>query len=144
MPHENSSKPRRLIGPDGQPLTLGNLPPADTKRWTMRRKAEVILAVQGGLITANNVCERYRMSIEELLSWERLIDRHGLRGLLVTRRQEYRRAAQVNDNGTTSSGLRSERVATDKTPQRTMRDDAPAPSTRRDDWEVKNAHTPGR
>ena len=57
----------------------------------MRRKAEVVLAVQGGLITPSKVCERYCMSIEELWSWERLIDRYGVQGLRVTRLQEYRR-----------------------------------------------------
>lgn len=128
MPHENPSKPRRLSELNGQPLTLGNLPPADIKRWTMRRKAEVILAVQGGLITASDVCERYRMSIEELRSWHRLIDRHGVRGLRVTRLQEYRRPTQVNGNGMTSSGLRSERGPMDRTTQHPKQDGVLAPA----------------
>ncbi len=115
MSNENSSKPRRVIGLDGQSLTLDDLPPADIKRWTMRRKAEVVLAVLGGLITARNVCKRYRMSIEELLSWAGLIDRHGVQGLRATRLQEYRHSIRATDNGTTSSGSLSERVEMDQT-----------------------------
>jgi hypothetical protein len=30
------------------------------------------------------------LSVEEFLSWQRLIDRHGMRGLRVTRLQDYR------------------------------------------------------
>ena len=109
MRHQNLSKPRRLFGLDGQSLTLDNFPPADIKRWTMRRKAEVVLAVQGGLITPSKVCERYCMSIEELWSWERLIDRHGVQGLRVTRLQEYQRPIRTVGNGTMSSSTRSEK-----------------------------------
>jgi len=29
-----------VIGPDGSPLTVADLPPTDTKRWVIRRKAE--------------------------------------------------------------------------------------------------------
>lgn len=35
-------------GPDGSPLALGSLPGRDTKRWVIRRKAEVVAAVRGG------------------------------------------------------------------------------------------------
>ena len=31
-----------VIGPDGSPLTLADLPPPNTKRWVIRRKAEVV------------------------------------------------------------------------------------------------------
>ncbi len=39
-----------VIGPAGKPLTVDNLPPANTKRWVIRRKAEVVAAVRNGLI----------------------------------------------------------------------------------------------
>ena len=35
---------RYVIGPDGSPLTVADLPPKDTKRWVIRRKAEVVAA----------------------------------------------------------------------------------------------------
>ena len=43
---------RYVIGPDGSPLTVADLPPRDTKRWVIRRKAEVVAAVRGGLISS--------------------------------------------------------------------------------------------
>ncbi len=80
-----------VIGPAGMP-TLDSLPPADTERWVIRRKAEVVAAVHNGLIGLDEACERYRISVEEFLNWEQLIGAHGLRGLKVTRIQEYRQS----------------------------------------------------
>ncbi|MGD9925215.1 MAG: DUF1153 domain-containing protein, partial [Pseudorhodoplanes sp.] len=41
------SRARYVIGPDGSPLTVADLPPRDTKRWVIRPKAEVVAAVRG-------------------------------------------------------------------------------------------------
>ncbi|MBU6297486.1 MAG: DUF1153 domain-containing protein [Alphaproteobacteria bacterium] len=79
-----------IIGPDGGTLTLADLPPADTKRWVIRRKAEIVAAVEGGLLTLDDACKRYSLSVEEFLGWERAIRRHGLSGLRATRAQQYR------------------------------------------------------
>ncbi len=79
-----------VIGPEGIPLTLATLPPPDTGRWVARRKAELVAAVKGGLLSLEQACERYNLSIEEFLSWQRQVDKHGLRGLRVTRLQSYR------------------------------------------------------
>jgi hypothetical protein len=46
--------------------------------------------VRGGLISLEDACTRYTLSVEEFLSWQRAIDRNGLPGLRVTRVQEYR------------------------------------------------------
>jgi Protein of unknown function (DUF1153) len=81
---------RYVIGPDGSPLTVADLPPRDTKRWVIRRKAEVVAAVRGGLISLEEACERYTLTVDEFLSWQRSIDKHGLPGLRATRVQEYR------------------------------------------------------
>ncbi len=43
-----------VIGPDGSPLTLADLPPPGTKRWVIRRKAEVVAAVRGGLLSLDD------------------------------------------------------------------------------------------
>ena len=80
-------------------MTLSDLPPPNTKRWVIRRKAEVVAGVRLGLITIEEACERYRLSIDEFLSWQRLIDRHGLRGLRATRVQEYRASQPVKAAG---------------------------------------------
>ena len=81
---------RFVIGPDGSPLTIADLPPQNTKRWVIRRKAEVVAAVRGGLLSLEEACERYKLTVEEFLSWQRSIDRHGLAGLRATRVQDYR------------------------------------------------------
>ena len=79
-----------VIGPDGSPLTIADLPAPGTKRWVIRRKAEVVAAVRSGTISLEDACNRYKLSMEEFLSWQRLIDSHGLAGLRVTRLQDYR------------------------------------------------------
>lgn len=79
-----------VIGPDGSPLTIADLPPTSTKRWVIRRKAEVVAAVRGGLLSLEDACNRYTLTVEEFLSWQRSIDQHGLAGLRATRVQHYR------------------------------------------------------
>ncbi len=83
-------KENYVIGPDGSPLTAADLPSPETKRWVIRRKAEVVAAVRGGLISLDEACDRYRLTVEEFLAWQRAIDRHGLQGLRTTRIQDYR------------------------------------------------------
>jgi hypothetical protein len=79
-----------VIGPDGSPLTMADLPPPSTKRWVIRRKAEVVAAVRGGLLSLDEACRRYTLTVEEFLAWQRAIDRFGLAGLRATRVQQYR------------------------------------------------------
>ncbi len=83
-------KPGQVIGPLGEPLTLDSLPPAGTTRWVVRRKAEVVAAVNGGLLSINEACERYDLTLEEFAGWQRAVDRSGMPGLRVTRIQHYR------------------------------------------------------
>ena len=82
-------RPAMVIGPVGERLTLDNLSPPITKRWTVRRKAEVVAAVAGGLITFDEACDRYALTIEELTSWQRAVVRSGMPGLRVTQIQHY-------------------------------------------------------
>jgi hypothetical protein len=79
-----------VIGPDGSPLTIADLPPTNTRRWVIRRKAEVVAAVRGGLLSLEEACGRYRLTVEEFLSWQASIEDHGLAGLRTTRIQQYR------------------------------------------------------
>lgn len=90
MNEQQTMRSNYVIGPDGSPLTIADLPPADTKRWVIRRKAEVVAAVRGGLISLDDACKRYTLTVEEFLSWQRSIERHGLAGLRATRVQQYR------------------------------------------------------
>jgi hypothetical protein len=66
------------------PRTLADLPPADTERWVARRKAQVVAAVQAGLITLDEALARYRLTLEEFTAWQSGLYRHGLRGLQIT------------------------------------------------------------
>jgi Protein of unknown function (DUF1153) len=88
--HLNNRGEQYVIGPTGAPLTVGDLPPADTERWVIRRKAEVVAAVRGGLLSLDDACGRYRLTTDEFISWQKAIDRHGLAGLRTTRLQQYR------------------------------------------------------
>ena len=90
MINQNHNRARYIIGPDGTPLTLSDLPPQNTTRWVVRRKATLVAAVRGGLLTVEEACERYTLTIDEFLSWQRLMARHGLLGLRATRVQDYR------------------------------------------------------
>lgn len=83
-------RPATVIGPLGEPLTVESLPAPDTTRWVVRRKAEVVAAVNGGLLSIDEVCERYGLTLEEFASWQRAVDRSGMQGLRVTRIQHYR------------------------------------------------------
>ncbi len=83
-------KPAMVIGPLGEPLTLASLPAPETTRWVVRRKAEVVAAVNGGLLSIDEVCQRYSLTLEEFASWQRAVDRSGMQGLRVTRIQHYR------------------------------------------------------
>jgi hypothetical protein len=80
-----------VIGPDGSPLTMADLPAPGTKRWVTRRKAQVVAAVRGALLSIEEACSRYMLTVDEFLSWQSSIDQHGLAGLRTTRIQEYRR-----------------------------------------------------
>lgn len=90
MLKEVNARPVEVIGPLGEPLTIDTIPPANTSRWVARRKAEVVAAVNGGLLTIREACERYDLTLEEFASWQRAVEREGLPGLRVTRVQHYR------------------------------------------------------
>lgn len=90
MPDGDMARRATVLGPAGRPMTLNDLPPPGTKRWVMRRKAEVVAGVRAGLISLEDACNRYTLSEEEFHSWEKLIDDYGVRGLRATRIQKYR------------------------------------------------------
>jgi hypothetical protein len=63
-----------VIGPNGDVLTKADLPPPNTKRWVIRRKAEVVVAVHGGLLTLDDACRRYGLTHEEFAAWQRAVE----------------------------------------------------------------------
>jgi len=87
-----NAKQISVHGPNGSPLTLEDLPKPGITRWVTRRKAEVVAAVTGGLLTETEALERYDLSSEEFEGWRSLYDKHGRKGLRTTRIQQYRQA----------------------------------------------------
>jgi len=47
-----------VLGPEGSPITLDDLPPPDTTRWVIRRKAAVVAGVRAGLLSLEEACAR--------------------------------------------------------------------------------------
>jgi two-component system cell cycle response regulator CtrA len=94
-----------VMGPQG-PLTAADLPPPDTKRWTVRRKAEVVAAVGGGLISLDEACRRYALNKQEFLSWQSCIDHYGLKGLQTTHTGELdMRVLLIEDDRITAQAI---------------------------------------
>src|SRR5262245_14465363 len=87
--HESAqSKVDRVMGPYGS-LTAAKLPAPDTKRWNIRRKAEVVAAVRGGLLSFEEARGRYALNANEIRSWQHCIDEYGLKGLRTMHTQFY-------------------------------------------------------
>jgi hypothetical protein len=83
------SNPWRLktvVGPHGRLLTLADLPPTNLRRWYPYHKACIASTVRGGLITIDEVCKRYRLTVEEIQTWQRALDRSGVEGLYLSRK----------------------------------------------------------
>lgn len=76
--------------PDGSTLTRGDLPPSSTRRWVIRRKVTVVLAVTSGLLSLKEACEMYGLSEEEFHLWRTAMLEHGRGGLRVTHLKKYR------------------------------------------------------
>jgi len=76
------------------------LPPPDAKRWTPRRKASLVKTVISGVMSLEEVCRRYGLSVDEFRSWHDAMERHGMRGLYTTKLQRYRYFAARSRNGT--------------------------------------------
>ncbi len=64
------------------------LPPRSTTRWVASRKAQVVIAVENGLISLDEAMERYNLSLEEFQSWQRALDRSGVAGLRIVAAQQ--------------------------------------------------------
>jgi hypothetical protein len=71
-------------------LSAIDLPSPDTKRWVTGRKAVIVAAVRAGVISLEEACRRYELSVEEFLAWKCAFDIHGVPGLRATRLQIYR------------------------------------------------------
>jgi hypothetical protein len=59
-----------------------------------RRKAEVVSAVRGGLISLAEACTRYEMTVEEFIAWQQAMDAEGIAGLRATRSYQHRQTRE--------------------------------------------------
>ncbi len=82
--------PRAVTLPDGSVLTRADLPEPGVQRWVASRKAAVVKAVRHGLVSRDEVLDRYALSGEELDGWMSAVERHGESALKATAVQRYR------------------------------------------------------
>jgi hypothetical protein len=97
-------RPERVIGPFGEALSLNDLPKNNMTRWVIRRKAEVVAAVNGGLLSLEEACDRYNLSLEEFISWQESIDKSGLPGLRVSYLTQYRTQDRAKQDKSEQTG----------------------------------------
>lgn len=103
----HNSRPARIVGPFGEVLTRKDLPPASTTRWVASRKAQVVAAVESGMVTLEEAMERYDLSLEEFCQWQRAMDRGGVAGLRVCRLQRERDLRQARARESTPAHRRN-------------------------------------
>jgi hypothetical protein len=84
--------PRVVADGDDVDTALAWVPelPLPGQRWTVRRKAAVVVALRGGWVPVEDVSRLYDLSADEIVAWERDLDRYGVHGLRSTRLQIYR------------------------------------------------------
>lgn len=68
------------------------LPPPTTQRWVKSRKLAVIKAIEKGVLTDEQACQRYSLTAEELESWKAALTKHGPGALRTTHLNRYRRS----------------------------------------------------
>lgn len=79
-----------VLCPSGQPISLADLPPTDSTRWVWRRKAMLVAVVDGGLLSLEEACERYRLTVEEFMAWKLDYADRGHEALKIRRLQQQR------------------------------------------------------
>ena len=82
--------PRAVTLPDGTVMTRADLPEPSTRRWVASRKASVVRAVNGKLISLEEALEMYGLSEEEFNAWHAAVEQHGEAALKATSIQRYR------------------------------------------------------
>ncbi|MGZ8285335.1 MAG: DUF1153 domain-containing protein [Allosphingosinicella sp.] len=65
------------------------LPPAGTRRWVARRKAQVVEPVLSGMLRLDEALKRYELSVEEFSLWKRRFYRSGVEGLRMGPRPRH-------------------------------------------------------
>jgi hypothetical protein len=85
-----------VVGPCGDVLTRREMPQNFRLRWTARRKAEVVIAVETGILSLNEACERYIISPEEFFTWKNDYAHEGMESLRCNALKRQRDAADAD------------------------------------------------
>lgn len=92
----------KLTGLTGEALSRDSLPEHADVRWVRRRKARVVAAVRAGILSLHDALERYSLTIEEFIEWERDVAAE-----LTQRRRTGRMRELTVINGTTGRPRRA-------------------------------------
>ena len=87
----SKQKRKVAVGLRGNVIAPYDLPPAHGARWTPQRKADLIAAILGGVITLDEAKARYALTTEELSEWRRGLAAAGVSGLKATKRVRSRK-----------------------------------------------------
>jgi hypothetical protein len=60
-----------VAGLDTEAVAREELPANADVRWVRRRKARVVAAVRSGILSLHEALQRYSLSLEEFIEWER-------------------------------------------------------------------------
>lgn len=100
MIEQTNSRRAHPVGQTSHIPGLDSLPPAHTSRWIASRKAQVVKAVEDGVMKIDDALERYDLTLEEFCSWQRRMERDGVPGLRIKWLQKdrggYRRGGQTS------------------------------------------------
>lgn len=78
---------RAVTGQELRQRMIGDLPPVNTTRWVPRRKCAVVAAVEAGLLSLEDACRRYNLTVEEYTVWQLALNELGPAGLMTTKRK---------------------------------------------------------
>jgi Protein of unknown function (DUF1153) len=95
MSRMSSVNAAHRLEPEQEPIFRANLPDSAVTRWVPRRKAELISAIENGILSAEDASKRYRLTPEELAEWQSSYSQFGARGLKATLVQQIRHVRRV-------------------------------------------------
>jgi Protein of unknown function (DUF1153) len=61
----------RLVSSQSERFIIAALPPAHSRHWIPKHKQAVVEAVHADLLPLREAMQRYDLSIEEFMTWER-------------------------------------------------------------------------
>ena len=95
-PGSKQAKMPYIVDIRGAVVTRADFPPPNFNRWIPSRKATLVMAVRGGVISLDEACSRYRLTREEFAGWERALVTGGIKALRANELQLKRsRSSEV-------------------------------------------------